>query len=302
MGGISLEQLLPERFGNPDAAGPISSLHMPLEGAVMRAGFERGSRGALVFEGETTVTVRLGERVWRYKQEPDTSTIKTARRWRLEFGVKIDDAGPLLPGHVAVVAQEPYGNTWLQRAFFKKYSKKSEEERPLPEVPRLEEDRDPVEWLEQNADYDPWEKNARLVAGISQPHGFLSDNPRNSAGDLILGACPDFDGLVGELWTSGETQRLLDETKEGRIVFWNRAKVQNPPRLYPEVIEDCEALMGISIQQALAGPRRSPEKWIGQPVWRLLGLIYRDHLNERNRVVHRRLGHEVDGGGAVDLW
>jgi len=63
--------------------------------------------------------------------------------------------------------------------------------------------------------------------------------------------------------------------------------VKNPPRLYPEVRHDGLNLMGISVQLALAGPRHSPKKWIGRQVWKLAALIYRDHLNERNRAVHR---------------
>jgi hypothetical protein len=177
------------------------------------------------------------------------------------------------------------------------YSKKSTEVRPMLEVPELKDGMNPVQWLEQHSKYDPWEKDARLVAGISQPNGFFSDKPRNSAGDLILGVCPDFDALVGELWNADETKHLLHETLENRIVFWNpRAKLPTLPRLYPEVIDDSTSLMAISIQQALAGPRNSPDRWIGKSVLSLVGLIYRDHLNERNRVVYRRGRHESDGG------
>jgi len=106
MGAISLERLWPERFGDPNDAGPISPLRLPVSAEITRAGFERGSRGALIFEGETRVSVRLTERVWRYTL-PDVSLVQTARRWRLEFGVDIDESGPLQPGHEVVVAQEP---------------------------------------------------------------------------------------------------------------------------------------------------------------------------------------------------
>jgi len=175
----------------------------------------------------------------------------------------------------------------VQRANFKRYSKKTPGERKIPRIEQLEKGVDPVEWLERYANYDPWETGGRWIAGISHPHGFY-DEARNSAGDLILGTCPDVDDCVRELRASPELGRLLLDTEREQIVFWNRAKVKKPPRLHPEVKEEGPQLMDISVLQSLAGPRHSPQKWIGRPVSKLAGLVYRDHLNERNRTVERR--------------
>lgn len=288
MGSISLEQLFPDHFGDPDDAGPISPMRMPLEAWVMRAGFEPHSRGEIVFEGETRVGVRFSERLWRYKQKPDTATERSARRWRLEFWADAGSAAPLAPGHTMVIAQEPYANAWLQSAAFKMYTKKSEEERPMPVVDELKKDEDPVDWLERHAPHDPWEHNARYVAGISQPRGFFSDKPRNSAGDLVLGVCPNLDELVKKIMDSSEIQHLLSETLAGRLRYWYPGVVPPPPHPCSEVLDDCPMLMAMAVQQALAGPRKLPEKWIGQPVWKLADMIYRDHVNQRDRAVRRR--------------
>jgi hypothetical protein len=290
MGSISMEELLPEVFGNPDDARPISPLRLPPKTRVMRSGFERSQRGELVFEGETEVGVRLVERVWEYKQLPDTSTLRKARCWRLEFGVDARKAAPITDGHVMVVAQEPFGNRWVHRSKFRKYSKKKDrDELTVPEN-GLTGDMDALEWLELHAEHDPWEKNQRLVAGISRPRGFHSDKQRNAAGDLILGACPDFDEIVNELLASKEIQRLLRVTEKGRIRYWNHRKVGTlPPPLYPEVIDQSHDLMLVSIRQALAGPRRAVDTWIGHPVWKWVSCVYRDHLNECNKVVDRRV-------------
>jgi len=305
MGAISLEKLFPRQVLHSDQAEPISPLGMPRKAALTRCGFEISKRGGLFFEGETTAAVRLCEREWNYRQLPDSSKSHRARRWRLEFAVSVKSAGPIRAGHVAVIAQEPYENAWLQRASFKMYSKKSDGRSllPVPDTKALaaENIEDAIEWLEQNVELDPWENNSRFVAGLSHPKGSFSSKPRSSGGDLVLGVCPDFDELVSQLLKMNETRKLIKETYSGQIVFWNRSKVKSPPRLHADVRNECEDLMYISVQQALAGPRHSPKKWIDQPVWKLVSLIYRDHLNARNRVADRRLGHEF-AVESIELW
>jgi hypothetical protein len=45
--------------------------------------------------------------------------------------------------------------------------------------------------------------------------------------------------------------------------------------------------MGLAIRQALAGPHKNGDKWIGRPVVEKVDQIYRGHLNSRNRRVAR---------------
>jgi len=49
--------------------------------------------------------------------------------------------------------------------------------------------------------------------------------------------------------------------------------VKRAPPLYSEVIEEAKTLMDLSIQQALAGPLKDREKWLGEPVSKFLQFI-----------------------------
>src|SRR5690349_20478567 len=103
MGTISLDWLWPERFGDPNQAGAISPLGLPVAADRALVGFARDSTGSLIFGDELRVAVRLCEREWQYVQMPDVGTVQSARRWRLEFGVDIHATGPLQPGHRLIV-------------------------------------------------------------------------------------------------------------------------------------------------------------------------------------------------------
>jgi len=288
MGSIPIEELLPP---GPDEASEVGSWSPPPESSVMRVGFDRKSGGPIVFEGETPIRVQLCERIWRYRYPANNPVGKTENRWRLEI---LTDPGQayLRPQHSVVIAQEPYGNGWLQAATFKMYSKEEKSEQHFEPVEQpLREKEDPVDWLERNLEYDPWENGAHYVAGIGAPNGFHED-PRNTHGAFVFGACPDFNGLVAELLGCHKIQDMLRQTEQNHITFWYRPAIKNPPQLYPEVIAEAETLMGLSIQQALAGPRRWSETWFGQEVSKLVRTIYCDHLNAFNKKVQRCKGHE----------
>jgi hypothetical protein len=309
MSAFSLDNLFPLETDCPGAAQSIGAVGMPSKVRLMRSGFDTSSKDWPIFEGETEAAVRLTERVWEYKHAPDTTALFRARRWRFEFAVKIGDAGLVRAGHSIVMAQQPYENAWLQCVTLKKYSKKAglraAQIVPDSETLRRAHIEDPIEWLERNSKIDPWETSARFVAGFSQPKGSMSMRPRNSGGDFVVGVCRNFDESAAHLLGMNAIQRLIHETQRGRIIFWNRREVKNPPRLRQEVIEDCEHLMMMSVQQAMAGPRRSPAKWINEPAWKLAKLIYLDHLNARNRSVAARSDREVslaNVGGIIDHY
>jgi hypothetical protein len=280
MGRISLEDLLPEVYRNPDDAGPIGSLGMPRSAKLMPAGFDRKAGEPLLFQAEIDVDFRAVEREWRYR-ETGSPAERTRGTWRFEFAVK--RGGPIKPGHFLVVAQEPYANRWLENRPFHQFSHKPEEERGLPVVPadELGPDGDPLAWLDRNVKYDPWETGTRLVAGISRPHGYGRDDSRNSAGDFFMGACPDFDGIARELLESDYIKTLLRLTENDTIVYAPLAPRRIP--LHREVKDAAGALMWVSVRQALAGPRRGCAEWVGRPVEKWVDLVYQDHLNECNK-------------------
>jgi hypothetical protein len=171
------------------------------------------------------------------------------------------------------------------------YSKKKPVEQPCFDVPAGE--KDPVGWIEKHCPYDPWERNATLIAGISSSSGpLMKQEPRNIAGDLVLGICPNFDALVSEILEAQEIQHLIRVTERGHMRM-GHPKVKKTFRLHPELVDECQMLMLLSVRQALAGPRKEPELWIGKPVWRLADQIYHDHLNERNRTLQRAQRREI---------
>lgn len=260
---------------------------MPPSVGITRVDFE-SDRAEPVFEDETPMAIRLCERDWRYRRHGE-ERVRTANRWRLELLVDAKEAEPLKPGHFIVVAQEPYSNQWLQYAKLLRYSKKSE--RPTPELPAdLPPDTDPVDWVERDLRVDPWETSDRYVAGISFPNGFWTAEPRNTAGDLIFGVCPDRDRVIEKLLRSHRIKDLLRATECNAIKFVF-PDVGDAPPLDPEVIDEAPALMDNAIQQALAGPAKL-DGWKGREVAEWVGMIFRDHLNNRNRWFYRQRKRE----------
>ncbi len=296
MGLVSIEQLLPGHIFRPDDAFPISRLGFPARAKMTRIGFDRNPSRPLRFEGETQVKVRMEERLWRYKlngkerqgeKSSKKPSIFESRRWRLEILVDARNSDSIQPSHQVVVAQIPYGNGWVQATALKKYTKKIlEKEEIESKLPELDEMDDVESKLEAAQVYDPWEKGAYYVAGISYPRGYLQlllSNPRNAEIDYVIGVCPDFKATRDELRMSGEVEHLLEMTRKGTIAFWKRGAPEQRPRLYDETKDAAPELMMLSVHQALAGPREFSKEWQGQPVWKLVEHLYCNHLNNRNR-------------------
>lgn len=280
MGLISLEVLLPEIFC-PDDSVPINAWGAPPTAAISLVGFKRKRGEPIVFEGETAVGVRLCERTWRYQRVGEDKNLFAAR-WRLEVSVDRNPEVPLTAGSVVIVAQKPYGNGWVQSARLNGYVKESG--RIAGKIPAdIGNDIDHVQWLERNITIDPWENSERYVAGISRPHGYRADDPRNESGDFIFGACPDHKDIFEQLFASREIQDLLDMTENNTISFTPPGKSAH---LYQEVIDNRFSLMEVAIQQALAGPE-SLNEWQGRLVADFVSHRYRDHLNNANRKAAR---------------
>ena len=161
----------------------------------------------------------------------------------------------------------------MDYASFKKYSKNGAG--AVVEIPAdLPQGPDQIECAEKIAGVDPWESGERHVAGISLPNGYWATEPRNEAGGFLLGACPNRDTGVEALLHSSEIIRLLELTAANQIDF--ASPVANvSPKLLPGVIEDRESLMGLAIQQALAGPATLAE-WKGK----LVAERHRSHLQK----------------------
>jgi len=309
MGAISMERLLPKHLFRPDDSSPIAALGFPSRCALMRIGFDLRAGEPIRFEGETPVRVRFCQRTWRYKlrareNEPESRTAEARKiyqtnRWRLEIIVDSRQAEPLRPRHMAVVAQTPYGNGWVQAVPLKMYSKKKlTPEEAASKIPVFASVKDVEEQLESAYACDLWETGPSYVAGVSFPKGYrgiLDSHPRNTAIDFVFGACPDFEAARNQLLASREIQQLLQKTEQEKIAFWMRGKVPARPRLYQDTKDAAVALMILSIEQALAGPAKSSKSWIGEPVWKLVEQRYCSHLNDCNRKNARRREDQFNG-------
>ncbi len=304
MGQICAENLFPPHWSRPDDAQPIGTWSPSPALTATCVGFAPRHGDEILFEGETPLQVRWSERTWRYRYPGKDGAVRISNRWRMEI-IADPKQTHLRPGNNLVVVREPYGTNWIQTASFKMYSKKSESEREEAVVPQLRENEHPVDWLERNLKYDPWETGAHYVAGISFPNGF-QEEARNVSGGFLFGACPDFDGLVEDMFKTRGVEHMLHLTKENKIRFaFPGADLETEPILYPEVIRVAKSIMGTAIQQALAGPGeprgdKRYEKWEGQPVSKLVWPIYCDHLNDYNRRESRRLLREVPFTDDVD--
>jgi hypothetical protein len=291
VGSIRLEDLLPEEFVRPDDASPIGAWRLPIDLTATCVGFNPPNCvGEVLFEEETPIQIRLCERTWCYRYPGEHGSIHITNRWRLEIIVDSKQTR-LRPECVAVIAQEPYGTNWVQTAKFKMYFKKGDAHRPESVVPALENEH-PVDWLERNLKYDPWENGTHYVAGIGFPNGYWAE-PRNTTGNFVFGACPDVDKLFKSISCAHSTIKMLRLTECDAIDFWYTAgNIKNPPKLSRRVIDDAPSLMNRSIIQAMAGPSDNCS-WQGRPVSTLVQRIYCDHLNDENRKVARELKYEI---------
>jgi hypothetical protein len=216
---------------------------------------------------------------------------------RMRVEIKVKQGNEFIKaGHQFVVAEHPYSNGWLHRTLFKSPCKKGPERREeLLDKARgqgIADGEGLIQWIEA-LPYDFWEKGPFLTASISEPGmppGVYGPREIDWKANvrLALGVCDDFDACVNELNASPEVKELLRQTESNVIRFWPR-KVQPTvrPRLCDDLIKDALLLMDLSIRQALAGPHKHCQKFVGRAVTVKVDHIYRGHLYRRYRQVDR---------------
>jgi hypothetical protein len=225
--------------------------------------------------------------------------------WRIE--AKIDARNDrIAAGDDLVVALHPYGNGWVQWIPFKTGSKKGGQERPHIAHRDLCGKEAIIRAIDA-LDHDYWEKGNYLTAAISEPEiPFAAvDRLRNVQRQamFVFGACPGFRRCEAELIESRIVQQLLRATEADMVRFWSpKARLRDRPRLCDEVKAESLELMMLSIRQALAGPHREAEAWIGHAVTEKVDQVYRGHLNRRNRVVARSTRRLVAFDDRFALW
>jgi len=279
MGSMPLEQFVPRQALPADDAREVGATARRTSVTAMCVG--KVGSGDLVYQKEVPIHLAVA---WRVVDDAG----HRHRWWRLEAKVEARNDG-IRPGHQLVVAEHPYSGGWLHYVPFKPGSKKGAEERADFHSRRFQSLEDVIGACEA-LPYDFWEKGNYLTAGISQPELPFDpgEPPRNVQKQAlyVFGSCESLPSHEEALLRSGPIQELLRLTERGTLIFWPPdVKLPEPPPLFDEVKEDANSLMMLSVRQALAGPHRDSDRWIGRPVAEKVDQIYRGHVNAMNRRV-----------------
>lgn len=277
MGSVPHWRLYPAPSDEPDNAREVGVMPLRSAATAMRVGRNGHS---LSYLEEAPIYVAM---TWRFVEDGPG---RRYNWWRLEL--KSDHRNrSIRPGHQLVVAEHPYGNGWIHHAAFKPGSRKGALDRIDAANSSFASVDDAVRWID-HLGHDYWEKGNYLTAGISQPELPFDplEPPRNvqQSGLFVFGICDDMEEAEERLLQEATTQKLLEATERGTLRFWSPdAKLASIPPLLDEVKDDRWSLISLSIRQALAGPHRHGERWIGHPVAEKVDQIYRGHVNRRNR-------------------
>jgi hypothetical protein len=286
MGNATIADLLPQESTSPDDAHEIGSVEAQLPVHAIRIE-EDGDQ--YIYGDEHPIYVTCN---WRILDYGDRDAPQRYRWWRLEIKANIRDThNHIKPGHDLIVAEHPYANGWVDQAPFKKAMRLQKDKRPEPFKPGIDSPERLINWL-SDLTYDYWERGNYLTAGLDEPA--IPSNPGdlrnvNKARLWVFGFCSDSHTIRDSLANAPTVSKLLDQTQTRRISFGH---ADERPTMHDEVIEDSSALMDLSIRQALAGPHECSAEWTGRPVLAKIDRIYREHLNNRNKVIVRRHGKQ----------
>jgi hypothetical protein len=200
---------------------------------------------------------------------------------------------PIKNGHHAVLALYPYSLRWCQSAPFK--PPRNESRAVLSGDPSaLELASAALEYV-SGLSCDFWETRRYRTAGFfggPAPHSWSGQNETHSAARHVLGVCEDADEARRQLFADPRTQKLLEDTRKGRLRIGVPGAGIVP---YDEVADEAPELLILAIVQALAGPHSESKPSVAgsRSVFRKVDRIYRDLLNARNRSVGGRRRREA---------
>jgi hypothetical protein len=275
---------LPAADVDVDASHEIGFAALRHDLLLMRVGRSAGDVGRLVYREEVPALFGPADRDAHYLQEKEGGKAAlTAYRWlRLECKAATGGKG-IKAGDELVLAKHPYASGWTCCRPFKPPSKKGPGERADPLAKPFASELQMVRALEVLG-YDFWEKGNYLTAAVSYPEEPLLGEARNLQSDagLVAGVCDGFGACEQLLLKNEAVLRLLRQTENNTILYWPKG-VEPPGPLEEEVVEDRYSLMCCAVRQALAGPHKKSEEWLGRPVAEKVDDIYRGHLYNLNR-------------------
>ncbi|MEQ8845775.1 MAG: hypothetical protein RIB58_13065 [Phycisphaerales bacterium] len=261
--------------------------------------------GGWAYEGE-----RAGYHGWTHINERLTrgedlgGSPHPHRWWRLEFKAADGD----LP-HPAwlVLAGHPYAGGWVHgmaadaekgpaamrgTTRFKPGSKKGPDQRPDITSRPFKDAREAIRWVESH-EHDYWDRDPRrLTAGVPEPALPMAPNPNSRVAWkhelMVMGVCEDPAACHHALLHSDKARKLIDMTVAGTLRPFFRSP-ENPSlgelRLRDELRDPATAVttLHLAIQQAMAGPHKDSEAWLGRPLIEKVDHIYCGHMNNLNR-------------------
>lgn len=196
--------------------------------------------------------------------------------FRLEAKMPINNR--INSGDNLIVSEWPYSSGWYQVGVFKRPNRTNN-------VVALETDsssatQDIINKIEEYP-FDIWERGNYLTAGLSLSRD--SKILRNSAisGRYVIGVCEDARKAYFQLLQDKEVVGFLEYVRSGVIyVGPNDIKVG----LSDETLLQCDELLDLSINQALAGPKDDyTSKWLGKPVSLFVKDIFLSHIKRFDR-------------------
>jgi hypothetical protein len=274
MSSASLQSLLSSATAGDDAA-PISAMPVRRPLSAMQVGADPANGSDLVYLGEVPIDFLAIPRTI-------TDAASTSHHW-LRFEIMIERSkGFSGQRYDVLIAEHPYAMKRVHHAPFKTGMIRG---RPAPEDIFASLGA-AIQWVDA-LDQDYFYTGKDLIAAISQPQAMLdSGNARNLPKNalFVFGVCVDLPRCEALLYQTPIVQRLLKQTEDRTIRFAPSGSYSIQPQLPEELSSEGNALIFMAIRQALAGPHKDSEAWIGKPVTDKINHIYRDHLyNEWRR-------------------
>lgn len=223
-----------------------------------------------------------------------------SNRWhrvnRLE--IKVARAQPQVKARDWILVSElPYSSCVVAQAMLKPIYKGANDNKPLPDPENLEYTENIVQWLD-GLRFDYWETDRFLTAGFANldpPPDFIEQvrTPKKDTG-VSIGLCHDYQGILETLLSSDDCANIRDSTLAGKRRWWKSGAPY--VELRDEVRVNIEAILDLSVRQAMAGPH-SPAvgaRLLGTPVLKEAGKIFDDHVNRLNRQVAKREDFRIE--------
>lgn len=274
---------------------------------LMRIGRRRiGDREEIAFIGEERATMRIVKRYWTIRGKRES-------RWRIEIEAPAENEGWAARGPSAgdavLIIEDPRGVEWYERPIFRAGTQDHAVEERLAKIAADAPSDATVAELFRIADEAPgavWGTDKkRISVGFSEPTspiGWTDDRSWKSGG-FILGIVDGtlLDTFIDELMADPRLSRNADRLAKGAFMPLVGQSAS------PAVQSEMQYLLGLSVIQALAGPKDEKEKskfmkdadGTTGPVWKLALQIMNDHvrrLSKQSRGDHRDVGRLLRRG------